>query len=48
MVDHFKFELDELMGVNRNAAVHSKLRKEHYYNSEVISLKPKIYPNLGL
>ena len=51
MVDHFKFELDELMGVNRNAAVHAKLREEHYYNSEVckyflVSVCPyDLFPN---
>ena len=35
MVDAFKQELDELMGVNRNAAVDARLKHEHYSDPAV-------------
>ena len=51
MVDYFKQELDELMGVNRNSAIDSKNREEHYSNPDVckyflVSVCPyDLFPN---
>ena len=51
MVDVFANELDELMGVNRNAPVNARLKQEHFSDGDVckyflVSVCPNdLFPN---